>query len=392
MDNRTHILFLIDHLWGIAGAEGALLRTARLLPRDRYRCTIGAFRLGPDPAVLKESPWPVMEFRFDGVLNAQALQTARSLRRFIRTERVDIVHTFLESANLWGGLFAKLSGCPVLVSARRDLGILRTAKHRLAYRLLNPFVDQVQAVSSAVREWAIRTEALDPNKVVTVPNGIEIQKADGANGIGGFRQLLGLSEESRLVLTVSNIRRVKGIDVLIRAAKQVCHDYPQTVFLIAGAVHERDHYAELKRLTEEFDITYNIRFLGECSNIRALLHSCEMFCLLSRSEGMSNSLLEAMACGLPCVVTAVGGNSEVIDDGSNGYLVPNENPESAADRLMTLLSNAELARKLGRSARRTVEEKFSAERIVGDMSAMYDQLLRTRGLAKSSSPAECATV
>ena len=377
MDNRTHILYLIDHLWSVGGAEAALLRTARFLPSDRYRCTIGTFRLKPELSILKDSPWPVVEFPFDAVPNIQALRTVLNLRRFIRSQKVDIVHTFCESANLWGGLIARLSGCRVLISSRRDMGILRTGKHRVAYRVLNPFVDQVQAVSTAVRHWAIREESLDPNKVVTVPNGIDLESVDDAREIPHLRSTLGLSEDSRLILTVGNLRRVKGIDVLIRAAQIVCGAHPQTVFLIAGSVADRGYYDELKHLAHELNVASNLRFLGECDNVRSLLHSSDIFCLLSRSEGMSNALLEAMACKLPCVVTGVGGNLDVIEDGRSGFLVPSEAPEATADRIIALLNSPEQARRVGRAARHAVQARFSAAAVVSELANIYDRLLQT---------------
>lgn len=378
VDTRPHVLYLIDHLCAVGGAEAALVRTARLLPRDRYRCTIGTFRLKPGLPILKDSPWPVFEFPFDGASNAQALRTIFQLRRFIRAEKVDIVHTFCESANLWGGLVAKLSGCPVLISSRRDMGILRQAKHRFAYRLLNPFVNQVQAVSSAVRRWAIREEALDPKKIITIPNGIDIDEVDRVQAIPQLRNMLGLPKDSRLILTVGNLRRVKGIDILIRAAHRVCREYPNAAFLIAGGYADCRYFKELKRLVADLNLTLHVHFLGECRNVQSLLHSCDMFCLLSRSEGMSNALLEAMACTLPCIVTAVDGNLDVIEDGRTGFLVPCENPEAAANRILYLLQHPDHARELGRVARDVAQERFSAAAIVKELANVYDRLLQTR--------------
>lgn len=378
VDTRVHVLYLIDHLCAVGGAEAALVRTARLLPRDRYRCTIGTFRLKPELSILKDSPWPVVEFPFKGVLNGQALRTAFELRRFIRSEKVDIAHTFCESANLWGGLVAKLSGCPVLISSRRDMGILRRPKHRFAYRLLNPFVDQVQAVSSAVRNWAIREEALDPKKIITIPNGIDIDEVDRVQKISDLRRMLGLAEDSRLILTVGNLRRVKGIDVLIRAAHRVCREDPNAVFLIVGGYPDSRYCGELKRLVEELSLTSHVHFLGECRNVQSLLHSCDIFCLLSRSEGMSNALLEAMACALPCVVTAVGGNIDVIDDGRTGFVVPSEDPDGTANRILQLLQHPDHARAIGRAGREAITKRFSAAAIVNELARVYDSLVQTR--------------
>ncbi len=374
MERPRHILYLIDNLWGPGGAEGVLLRTVRLLPQERYRCSIGTFRLRPEAPMLNNLPCPVHEFPVEHTLSVAALRAAIKLREFIRSEKVDIVHTFFETADLLGGLVARLSGCPVLVSSRRDMGILRAAKHRFAYRLLHPLFDQVQAVSGAVRDHAIRTEGLDPKKVVTIPNGIEIERITSANGHMALRKSLEIGDAWPLIITVGHIRRVKGIDVLIHAAAEVCGEFPKATFLIVGGVNEPNYERELQELVKQLGLERNVRFLGASDKVWPLLKACDIFCLPSRSEGMSNALLEAMACGLPCVATAVGGTPEVLEDGETGYLVPVENPNAAAEKIMRLLRSPDEAHKMGQAARRVVEERFSVERMVNEMVSRYDGL------------------
>jgi L-malate glycosyltransferase len=388
--HRPHILYLIDILWGMAGAEGALLRTVRLLPKDRFRCSIGAFRLRPGLALLKDCPCPVREFPIARVASLGALLEALRLRDYIRSEKVDIVHTFFHTADLLGGLVAKLSGCPV-ISSRRDMGILLSAKHRLAYRLMNPMFDRVEAVSSAVRDQAIRSGGLDPAKVVTIPNGIELARIDAANGTAALRDSLALGS-GPVVLALGHIRRVKGADVFIRAAARVVARYPEAVFLIAGSVQEPEYGRELEALVAELGLERNVRFLGRTAQAPALLKLCDVFCLLSRSEGMSNALLEAMACGRPSVATAVGGTPEVVEDGLNGFLVANGDAAAAAERILSLLDDPARASSMGQAARRTVEERFSSERTMGELVRMYDALLATRRpQAARAEAGACAT-
>ena len=372
-----HILYLIDVLWGLGGAEGVLLRIPRLLPKDRYRCTIGTFRLRPSSPVFDDIPCPVREFPVSRVFGMGAIRTALDLRQFIRSENVQIVHTFFESADLLGGLVAKLSGVPVLISSRRDMGILRSTRHRVAYRLFSPLFNQVQAVSDAVREETIRADRIDPNKVVTIPNGIEIDKLTAAKGSGCLRQSLGLDDAFPLIVTVGHIRRVKGYDMLLRAAAEVCRIHPNATFLIVGSVQEPECERDLHDLVRQFHLERNVRFLGkmENENVWSLLKVCDVFCQPSRSEGMSNALLEAMACELPCVATAVGGTPEVLEDGRTGYTVASEDHQAAANRILRLLADPESARTMGRMARRVVEERFSAQSMIRSMAGMYDQLL-----------------
>jgi glycosyltransferase involved in cell wall biosynthesis len=376
----VHVLYLIDVLWGLGGAEGVLLRIPGLLPKDRYRCTIGTFRLRPESPVFDQLPCPVREFPVSRVFGMGALRAALDLRRFIRSERVQIVHTFFESADLLGGLVAKLSGVPVLISSRRDMGILRSTRHRIAYRLMSLLFDQVQAVSGAVREQTIRADRIDPDKVVTIPNGIEIEKLAAADGAAALHHLLGLEDDAPLIVSVGHIRRVKGFDVLLRAAAEVCRVYPKATFLIVGTVQEPDCDRDLRELVRQLGLEHNVRFLGklENENVWSLLKLCDVFCQPSRSEGMSNALLEAMGSGLPCVATAVGGTPEVLEDGRTGYIVPSEDYHAAANRIMALLGDPEGARQMGLLARRVVEERYSAESMIRSMVGMYDQLLGGR--------------
>jgi glycosyltransferase involved in cell wall biosynthesis len=376
----VHILYLVDVLWGLGGAEGVLLRIPKLLPKDRYRCTVGTFHLRRESRVFDQLTCPLLEFPVNRVFSLGALRASLDLRRFIQAERVQIVHTFFESADLLGGLVAKLSGVPVVISSRRDMGILRSTRHRVAYRLMSPLFDQVQAVSDAVREQTIRTDGMNPNKVVTIPNGIEIDRLAAADGTAALRHSLHLEHASPLIVTVGHIRRVKGFDVLLRTAAQVCRVYPKATFLIVGSVLEQDCDRELRELVRQFNLEHNVRFLGRMENesVWSLLKFCDVFCQPSRSEGMSNALLEAMGSGLPCVATAVGGTPEVLEDGRTGYIVPSGDHQAAAARILTLLDDPGRRGEMGRLARRVVEERFSAQGMIRSMVGMYDQLLETR--------------
>jgi len=375
-----HILYLIDVLWGLGGAGGVLLSIPGLLPKDRYRCTIGTFRLRPELPAFDELPCPVREFPVKRVFGMGALRAALDLRRFIRSERVQIVHTFFESADLLGGLVAKLSGVPVVISSRRDMGILRSARHRIAYRLMSSLFDQVQAVSGAVREQTIRADGIDPAKVVTIPNGIEIEKVAAADGDAALLHSFGLEEAAPLIVSVGHIRRVKGFDVLLRAAAEVCRVYPKATFLIVGSVQEPDCNRQLRDLVGRLHLERNVGFLGKMENesVWSLLKLCDVFCQPSRSEGMSNALLEAMGCGLPCVATGVGGTPEVLEDGRTGYVVPSEDHQVTANRILALLGDPAGARRMGLLARRVVEERFSAQGMIRNMVGMYDKLLGGR--------------
>ena len=372
-DTRIHVLFLIDEFFDAhGGAEGALVRMTRHLPKDRFRCSVVTFHGKNADRTAFDCPFYV--FELTTISDWHAVKMAFRLRSLIRREKVDIVHTFFETSDLWGGLVAKLSRRPLLISSRRDMGILRRNRHSLFYRLLGPMYDQVQAVSNQVREFAIREDGLNPNKVVTVYNGIELDQLSPARN-PLTRKSLGVEHASHVILSVGNVRPVKGFDVLVRTAAIVCKQFPQAAFLIAGHFHDVPYSEELLALREELGLTNNVLFLGLRADVNAILPLGDLFCLPSRSEGLSNALLEAMAHSLPAVATRVGGNPEVVEDGQTGFLVESEDAQAMAEKILVLLKDPALASSMGETGRQMLESKFTVERMVSRLVSLYDALL-----------------
>ena len=389
---RPHILFLIDQLCVPGGGERVLLNMVRLLPEDRFRCSLATIKLDSSVALFRQIPCPVHLLPLRRTYGWSGLQAALKLREIIRSQDVKIVHTFFETSDIWGGLVAKLSGCPVLISSRRDMGILRSGKHRVAYRVMAPLFDRVLTVSDEVRNFCVQEDRLDPRKVVTVYSGIDLDRIQTSNGSGTLRPDLGLApswvplltkEESgevratHRVTAVGHIRRVKGFDTFIRAAAIVRREFPTAEFLIIGRAHpnEPEYLPELQELARSLGLSDAVRFPGASKNVVPVLQMSDVYCMPSRSEGFSNALVEAMACSLPCVATRVGGNAEAVEDTVSGFLVPPEDPESMADRIMRLLRRPEEARRMGEAGRRRVVEKFTVQAMMANLVAIYDGLL-----------------
>lgn len=375
-----HVLFLFDQLRCLdGGAERSLQRIVQLLPPDRYRASIATFWQPSDSRFLSQYRCPVHVFPLRNTYNWNSFKVALKLRRLIRSEHVSIVQTFFATSDLWGGLVAKLSGAPVLISSRRDMGFLRTARHRMLYRLLAPLYDQVHTVSEAVREVSIRKDGLKPGKVITIPNGVELDAIPPSHDTRYARATRGLENASHLIVDVGTVKAIKGYDVLVRTAALVCREFPKAVFLIVGRIMPDSYIDQLRSLIESLGLTRNFRFVGPIDNVFPWLQMCDLFCHLSRSDGLSNALLEAMACGLPSIVSRVGGNPEVVADGRSGFVVPTEQPEVAADRVLTLLRNPERAWSMGEQGRQIIEANYTAEAMVRRMVRLYDDLLEARG-------------
>ena len=375
---RPHVLFIIDELCEMGGAERVLLKTVRLLPRELFRCSVLTFKVNQQAEEVRNIACPLYVMPLKKTYDWNALKVARQIRRFIKEHKVSIVQTFHETSDLWAGPIAKLSGCPVLISSRRDLGILRSRKHRIGYKVMARLYDTVLAVSPQVKQFCLEQDGLDDGKVQTLFSGMEMERVEKATDRSIMRKRLNIAEDVPVITTVGNIRKVKGIDVLIKAADLVCRRHSRALFLVVGRKSEAEYCQELENKLSSLCLTANFRFLGSREDVFSLLRMSDVFCLPSRSEGFSNALIEAMGSRLPCVVTDVGGNSEVLKHGETGFLVANEDWREMAARLIYLLDDPGLATEMGLRGEEVIQSGFTAEIMIGELVQVYQRLLKQR--------------
>jgi len=373
-----HILFVIDQLKEpFGGAEQMLLKIITRLPSDRFRSSVLTFASNLSCQKVSSFPCPLHVFPLTRSYDLKAFRMAVRLARFIHTQHVHIVHSFFETSDLWAGSIVRLTSTAKLVSSRRDMGILRSGKHRLGYRILGPLAHKVLTVSEGVRQFAISEDHLASDKVVTLYNGVEIPNMPTPPAIASVRERLGIRPPAgRLVTTVGNIRKVKGLDVLIRAAAQVCARIPDVKFFVVGGISERAYYNDLLWMIENFGLGDKFKFLGHQSDVFPLVCASDVFVLPSRSEGFSNALLEGMAAGMPCVAARVGGNAEAVEDGETGFLVEAEDASTMADRIWRLIEDPRQAQQMGHAARKRVSDHFSLEAMMLKLETVYENLLR----------------
>jgi len=365
-----HILLVVDQFpRALGGGERIVLRLAALLPAYGYRVSILTFLVHPESSVLKTSPpCPIYLLPLERTYDLTALKAAFALRRFLHKENVRIVQTFFESSDLWAGLVTKTLSNAKLIWSRRDMGILRAPKHSKLYRLMAGAPDRVFAVSELVRQHGIEVDGIDPARVITIYNGLDLAHwtppAPTPKAPGEF-----------LIATVGNIRPVKGHDVLIRAAAIVLARFPKATFTIAGEILEPAYFAELQTLAYTLNITDRIRFLGGVTDLRTCLAAADLFVLPSRSEGFSNAIVEAMALALPVVATNVGGNAEAVATGISGLIVPPDDPEALAAAILQILQDPARARTMGAAGRIFVSQTFTTEIMIQRITAQYANLL-----------------
>jgi len=349
------ILLVIDQLdKTLGGGERIVFQIAKHLPHYGFMPYILTLSAHPESPALKSPPCPIYLLPLQRTFDLTAFCAALELRRFLNRRKIRIVNTFFASSDIWAGFVTKVFSRAKLVSARRDMGILRTKRQRIAYRVMADMPDAVFAVSEQVKQYSIDVDRVSSTRIQTIYNGLSLADWDM---IPNQRK----DPDESSVISVGNIRRVKGHDLFIMAAAAVVRQFPTVSFRILGDVLEPDYSEELDMLVRELNLSGNLRIESAMGNLREHFRRANLFVLPSRSEGFSNALLEAMACSLPVVATNVGGNAEAVQDGITGLLVPPESPEALATAIVRLISDRSKAKAMGESGRRLVAQRFTIE-------------------------------
>ena len=287
------------------------------------------------------------------------------LARLFRATGTDIVHTRNAEAFFYAGIGARLAGIPVLLHSEHGRTFDDRAMRLYAQRLLSRWAHGIFAVSGQLRDDLVRYVGLRPSQVDVLHNGVD-QGRFGRADRDVARRLLGLDPATLVVGSVGRLVAVKNYALLLRAFAALRRD--DAVLLLAGEGPER---ASLQQLAQGLGVASRTRLLGHREDVPTVLATLDVFALSSRSEGMSNTLLEAMAAGLPIVATRVGGNPEIVRDGVDGLLADDDDAQAFAGALRDLAEQPERRAAMGASGRDRVATEFSIEAMVDRYARYY---------------------
>lgn len=369
----AHVLHRLDR----AGAEVLAAGLARDL-RDRFDfvflCLDGlgplADELGGDGFVVEELG------RQPGIDRS----LARRLRERLTHHRVSLIHAhqytpFFYSA-LSRGIFK--SSPPIIFTEHgRHYPDSRSLKRTLANKLLLKPSDRVTAVGQFVKTALIRNEAIPASRIDIIHNGIapgpEPTDDDRAKG----RDLLGIAPNRAIAMQVARFHPVKDHGTALRAWSIVHPQMPDALLVLVGDGPQRD---KLEALTKTLGLQDAVQFTGAVDNARQLIPAADLCMLTSLSEGLSVTLLEAMAAGKPIIATDVGGNPEAVEHSKTGLLAPRGDIEAIASGILQLLPNAPYtARTLGQAGRQRLLNHFTAERMHASYAQHYETLAKDAG-------------
>lgn len=362
------------------GTERQAVSLTRLLKNEDsfevFAATLnneGVLRTEIDKAGLPEIP----EFPLTSFFNANFVRQLRRCAKYLRDNRINIVHTHDFYTNVFGMAAATLAGVRVCIASKRETGGMRSSPQKFVERVAFGRARGIVANSAAVRDDLIG-RAISSAKIHIIYNGIDLERFVVADDRAAVCSRFGLPTEGsiRFVTMVANLRhKVKNIPMLLRAAKRVTESHADVHFVIAG---EGELEAELKELARSLGVADNVRFIGRCTDVPALLSISSVCVLTSTAEGFSNSILEYMAAGKPVVATNVGGAAEAIIEGETGLLVTSDDDIAMANCLIELLEDESKASGFGANGKRIAGEKFSQEAQLQKTIELYDSLLKQK--------------
>lgn len=355
------------------GSEQFLRNLLRGLPRSRYEVTVVELASGPPAPPLSLPGIHVVRVPVAAVYGRSGLRAYQVLHRLVSSGRYSIVQSQHEKADVLNALLPKRRGV-IHISNRRDMGFKKSNRLKRAFRLLNHRFDRVIAPARQIIDALASHERLPPGRATVIHNGVDtecFQPRDDA-WRDARRSTLGIDAGTVVFCCVARLSEVKCPLVLVDAFARLHGQYPHVRLLLAGDGPMAD---DVRRKVEEVGLARHIDLMGSVRNIDDLLPACDVAVLASSSEGMSNALLEAMACGLPVVATAVGGNLQLVRPGINGVLVPPHDPGALAEAMLALARDSARRHELGMRARRMILEEFSSLRMIGAYDHLYRGLL-----------------
>ncbi|HSB79097.1 MAG TPA: glycosyltransferase, partial [Candidatus Methylomirabilis sp.] len=348
-------------LFAVGGTERHILTLAEGLDRSRFELHFGCLkRRGEFLGRIEALRVPLEEYPIHRLYGRRTLREQLRFARYLRHNRIQIVHTYNFYANVFAIPAARLAGVPVIVASIRDTGIYLAALQRRVQRAMCRAAGCILVNSMAVRRWLI-AGGYPPEKIVVIRNGVDLSRFQAATPHGRLRQELGLPDRGPLVAVLSRLTPSKGIDYFLEAAAILAPRFPAARFLIVG---EGEHRQALEGRAASLGIGPRVRFSGVRLDVPEILSEVAVSVLPSLSEGFPNILLESMAEGVPVVATAVGGNAEAVEDGVTGLLVPARDSRALARAIGLLLENPALAARFVEAGRQRMRERFSQERMV----------------------------
>jgi len=377
-DRKIRVLFLVDQIHGAtAGTEQHISFLMHNLPVNQYEIHLTLIR---DVGYYNSAVFPTKPVILNGKSSGSKFEvvgSARKLSHLISDRKVDLIHTFFPDSELVAIIASRLVRPFAFLASRRNMGFRHTCKSLWRTRFTNQFIPYFLANCQAVKEQLGRLEWIPNKKFEVIPNPVNRKRIEEGLCQPLLKQDFSIKNGELVVGIVANITPVKDHETFLRAARIILQRLPRTKFIIVGD-EEQETRRRLESVISDLGLRSVISFVGGYDNPVRLLKMFDVGVLCSKSEGLSNSLIEYAAVGLPAVATDVGGNPEVVIHGKTGFLVPPSSPESLAEYILELLTNDDLRKTYGENAKKMVTERFDQDMVISAYEKFYRKIIHCR--------------
>ena len=373
----VRLVFVVDNM-GVGGSELNAVRTAEHLDKERFDLRVVCFDVeGPVMERYRSIGVPVIHMPLKTLHGIQTLRTGRRFAQYLRSERVQIVHSHDMYSNIFAVPWARVARTPVVVASRRWWYSLPSTKLRLGNTMAFRMSSAVLANSNQVAESVRKSDGVRQDRIRVISNFaddaafVPLEMCDRERR----RSELGVAAGELVIGCVARLVPVKDHATLLRAFVAVHNACPASKLVLVGDGPSRD---AIVKLASELAIAGSVVFAGARMDRLNYHQLFDISVLASRSEGFPNSLVEAMAAGRPVVATAVGGNLDAVIDGETGSLVPPGDVDALASALTTLVASSQLRDRLGAAGLARARSEYRAERVIASLERMYGALIQDR--------------
>lgn len=369
MNSRPWPLLLMTRELAYGGTERQLTEIAKSLDPERFRAHVGCFRpevaFGPE---LRAAGVPIVQFPLRSLKSPQVFHTARLIGGYIRSQDIRVVHTFDVPTALLAVFAARFFGAPIVLSSQRAHRDLTPGVFRHVLRLADRTVDGIVVNCEAMRRHLREDEGVPGSLIHLCYNSIDTQRFRP----GPRWRPPGLESASLVIGTLCVLRPEKSLPVLLEAFARVRTFRPGLKLLIVGS---GPVLPELVERARALGIHEDCVFQPAVPDVPHWLHALDLYVLPSRSEALSNSLMEAMATGRCVVASRVGGNPELVLHGQTGLLFEPDDAAGLTATLDRLIQDASLRDTLARAATHFISENFSRRAMIARMENIYTHYL-----------------
>lgn len=364
------------HQLRTGGAENGIINLVNYIDGDRFESAVCAF-VGGGAQTKRVDVRKTKLIELNKAKNGNDFLLPFRLKKQLDLWKPHILHTHAWGTLCEGYLAAKMARVPVVVHGEH--GTLQQQKRNIpVQRFVWGLCTQVLSVSNSHREKIANTIGFSPKKIKVIPNGVDTSRFAPSLDRDKNKILLGFAPRNRIIGTVGRLVKIKNQQMLIQAFATFVGSCPDAKLILVGDGPLRD---ELTHLASSLGITRHVHFFGRRSDVPVVLQAMDLFVLPSISEGMSNTILEAMSCGLPVVATDVGGNPEIIINNVTGRLVQSGDVDELASILTFLFDHPDRLQEMGNSSRKHIEDNYSIHEMINNYERLYQELYQARSIS-----------